>query len=160
MTTDHQDRRLSTDVDWLGGKLRPLREGKGVAISLILAEKPSKVKRVVPPQPKVVTIVPGSVFDLPATIVQVSVINNGCCFVEIDRNAVHQLILAGIPARLAKVLLAALRSTLYEENHGNCTTSSTRKKRPSSGAAGFKPRTVPSTSTITRSQYTCRKRGI
>jgi hypothetical protein len=128
--------------------------------SLIQAERPSKVKRVVPPQPKLITIVPGSVFDLPPTIVQVSVFNNGCCFVEIDRNVVSKLVLAGIPARLAKVLLATLRSTLIEENHGNCTTSSTRKKRPSSGAAGFQPRTRPNTSTVTRSQYTSTDRSV
>lgn len=161
MTTVHQDRRLSTEVDWLGGKLRPLREGKAVMLSLLQAEKPSKVKRVVPPQPKLVTIVPGAVFNLPPTIVQIAVVNNGCCFVEIDRNTVSRLILTGIPARLAKALLAALRSTLIEENHGNCTTSrSTRKKRPSSGAAGFTPRTRPGTSTITRSAYTYHKRRV
>lgn len=153
MNEVHQDRALSTDVDWLGAKLAPLREGKPVALSLILAKKPSKVKRVAEQRDKVITLVPGKLFGFSERTVVISVVDNGSCIIEIDCNSTARMVLAGIPAKLAKALLVKLRSTLGESNHGNSTTSRrNRKKRPSSGATGWKGR-APSVTIVPRSAY-------
>lgn len=160
MNEVHQDRALTTDVDWFGGALAPLREGKPVALTMILPEKKSPVKRVIQQGPKIVTIVPGELFGAPKRTFVVSVVNNGSCFVEIDCNHALRLVLAGIPAALARTLLMQLRSTLKEENHGNSTTPSStrRKKRASAGATGWKGR-PPSVSIVTRSAYTSTRRA-
>lgn len=135
MNEVHQGRELSTEVDWLGGKLRPLREGKPVAFALIPAKRESKIKRVVEPKDKIITIMPGTLLNLPRRVVVVSVIDNGSCIVEINCNVILGLVRAGIPAKLARILLNKLRQTMKEEDkHGNDSTAprSTRKKRTSS----------------------------
>jgi hypothetical protein len=154
MNEVHQDRELSTEVDWLGSRLLPLREGKVVILSLILAKKESRIRRVVEQRDKIVTIMPGQLVGLPRRTVIVSIIDNGSCIVEIDCNAIIGLVRAGVPAKLARALLEKLQYILKEEEtHGDSTTTrSTRKKRPSSGAAGWKGR-APSVSTVPRSAY-------
>jgi hypothetical protein len=146
MNEFHQD-RISTEVDWLGAKLRPLCDGQAVIFSLISARGTGKRKN------PIITIMPGQNVGLPATSVVVSVIDNGSCIVEIDCNSKTRMVMAGIPAKLAEVLLNKLRSTLREVKHGNSTTArGSRTKRPSSGSTGWTP---PSKgcSTITRNAY-------
>lgn len=127
MNRIHQD-RISTDVDWIGGKLSPLWDGKTVAFSMLLAKGTGKRKN------PLIVITPGPSIGLPRRTVIVSVINNGSCIVEIDCNSTLQLVLAGIPAKLAKLLLEKLRSTYREATNGNRTTThrphySTRARR-------------------------------
>lgn len=120
MSNDHQG-RVSTDVDWIGRALDPLREGKPVCIRMLTEHARGKRKD------PLITIVPGESFGFRMKSVVVSVINNGSCIVEIDCNSTANLVLAGIPAKLAKFLLTALQSKLREVKHGNSTT--TRPKR-------------------------------
>lgn len=164
MNEVHQDRALSTEADWFSGALAPLREGKVVKLRLLLPKKnPGKRKLAAEPPDPLITILPGELIGFPKRTVVVSVINNGSCIVEIDCNSVTRLVIAGIPAVLAKALLRKLQSTLGETNHGNSTNPqarSKRKKRPSSGAAGWK-RPPPSVTIVTRSayRYTSRSRS-
>ncbi len=130
MTKVHQD-RIDTEVDWLGIRLKPLLEGKPV--SLVMLNEQARGKRKNP----LIVITPGSQLGFVKKAVVVSVIDNGSCIVEIDCNSTSRLVLAGIPARLAKVLLEKLQSTYREEHHGNRTTSS-RREHYSRRAAYFK----------------------
>jgi hypothetical protein len=152
MNQFHQDRSVPTkDVDWLGGKLWPLRQGKPVAFAIISGNPNARGKRKDP----IVTITPGSTLGFGERVVVVSVINNGSTIVEIDCKSTAGLVLAGMPAKLAKLLLDKLRSTFTKEkHHGNSTSTPPRRrpKRPSSGATGFTPRRPP-TSVVTRSAY-------
>lgn len=122
MNRVHQD-RVSTDVDWLGVKLRPLLAGKPV--SLVLLNENGKGKRKNP----LIVITPGEPLGFRKKAVVVSVINNGSCIVEIDCNSTSGLVLAGIPAALSKVLLLKLQSIFREEYHGNRTTPRPRRAR-------------------------------
>lgn len=148
--------RLSTDVDWFGGKLWPLTQGQAVAFAIITADPKARGKRKNP----IVTITPGEPLGFGERTFVVSVINNGSCIIEIDCKSTAGLVLAGIPAKLAKLLLDKLRSTFREvTHHGNSTSTPPRRrtKRPSSGAFAYTP-TRPAPSVVTRSAYRCTPR--
>ena len=122
MNKIHQD-RISTDVDWLGGKLRPLRDGKSVCLTMYTKGKRGKFEN------PLITITPGQQFGMRREAVVVSVINIGSCIVEIDCKSVSRLIMAGIPAGLARVLFEKLQFTLREVDHGNRTTKTSTGPR-------------------------------
>ncbi len=132
MNEVHQD-QIDTEVDWLGIKLQPLLEGKPV--SLILLNEKAFGKRKNP----LIVITPGSLLGFRKKAVVVSVIDNGSCIVEIDCNSTGKLVLAGIPAKYAKILLEKLQSTYREEHHGNQSpTRTNRRARYTERATRFK----------------------
>lgn len=122
MNRIHQD-RLTTEVDWLGGKLEPLRCGQSVAFMMYTTKATGKRKN------PLIVITPGTQLNFSRKAVVVSVINNGSCIVEIGCRSTTGLILAGIPAKLAKVLVDRLQLTFREEEpHGNHTTPKRRAR--------------------------------
>jgi len=119
--------QVSTDVDWLRIRLRPLLEGRAVILTLLNETGTGKRKN------PLVTITPGDHLGFARKSVVVSVINLGSCIVEINCNQISGLVQAGIPSKFARILLTTLQLTYREVEHGNRTKARrTGKKRSSS----------------------------
>ena len=138
---------LSTDVDYLAARLQPLFKGVPIVLQLRTA-RPGHRKN------PIVTITPGSLFGWPREQFVVAVLQNGSCVVRVDtkretskrekqgapyRPRVADLVVAGIPAKLATVLMTSLQK-LYlsskEKPHGHSTTPSSTS---SSTRSTFRP---------------------
>lgn len=145
---------LSTEVDHLGTRLLPLfTQNMPVALQMFTVRGTGKHKD------PIVTLTPGTSFGWPREWIVISVINNGSCILKLNtkREAakirrqggeasprIADLVLAGIPAKLARALAAHLQTLLWslkntssktpkESHHGNST-------HPCTSARPYRPR--------------------
>lgn len=106
----------SNDVDWLLNRLEPLRRGYAVVLSMQDDRYARMVKYRGKKQNQLVTLTPGSLYGFAPDSVQVAIIGSGAAIVFPARSEkVADLILAGMPARLAKLLMEKLHR-LYQES--------------------------------------------
>lgn len=104
---------LSTDTDAFLGALAPLRFGKTVVLTM---EDPrfKAIKNYRGTKgTKLVVLVPGSAMDM-KDVVLVSVLGAGSCMVRLKSTKVADLVLAGMPAKLADVLMQKLHRIFQE----------------------------------------------
>lgn len=113
---DQQRNKFSLDanVDHLLRAVRPLRFGKVVQLWLILppvaGRKTTKVQ-----QDKLVIISPGQTIGFPKGVILVSIIGQGSSLIRpLLGEGVANLVLAGMPAKLAKFLMDAIHRVLKE----------------------------------------------
>lgn len=148
------DKRVSTEVDEFANRLKPLFDGKPVVIQLFNPASRGKKKD------PLVVLTPGASYGWSKNRILVSVLGHGACVVVLEttreRNKrvkqgieykprLTELILAGVPAQMARLLMETLE-TLNEFNkersNGTSTTTRSRKRpRPPLGSRGTKPRT-------------------
>lgn len=105
---------LSADVDWFLQALYPLRLKKPV---LLWMDDPrlKRLKNRSTATKRLVILTPGEASGLPERSVLVSVVGSGSCIVDVDaRPLVANLVLAGMPAKLAEVLMNQLRHVFKE----------------------------------------------
>lgn len=110
----------STKVDWFASALYPLRQGKTVRLLMddprTVALKKSKKGK----QERVIVLVPGQLIGTDSSIVLVSVLGKGSTAVHPrlygreKGKQVADLVLAGMPAKLATTLMNELH-TIYQE---------------------------------------------
>lgn len=105
---------LDADVDYLYQTMSPLRKGKPVNLWMELPKKSVKkttqllVKRLV-------VIVPGSVIGLPRDAVLIAIVGAGSCLLRPLRSeSIANLVLAGMPAKLASELSSVIRRIFKE----------------------------------------------
>lgn len=104
---------LSTESDAFLGALAPLRFGKTVVLTM---EDPrfKAIKNYRGTKgTKLVVLVPGSAMEMKG-VVLVSVLGAGSCMVRLNSTQVADLVLAGMPARLASVLMQKLHRIFQE----------------------------------------------
>lgn len=104
---------LSTETDAFLGALAPLRFGKTVVLTMddprFKAIKNYRGTK----GTKLIVLVPGSAMEM-AGVVLVSVLGAGSCMVRLKSTKVADLVLAGMPARLADVLMQKLHRIFQE----------------------------------------------
>jgi hypothetical protein len=113
---------LGANVDWFLGALSPLRFGKPVVLWMIHPPTSTTKKTAGPKRDRtLVVICPGSLIGLPQGSFLISVVGSGSCVVKVDESGqaqgVANLVLARVPANLAKALISAIRkvSTTHQE---------------------------------------------
>ena len=145
------DKKVSTEVDYLADRLKPLFKGTPVAIQLFSAATKGRKKD------PIIVLTPGILLGWPKNRVLLSIIHHGSCIITLEttrerkRREKHgtpfkpqltDMILAGLSAKMARLLmetLNALSESIKEKKYGNRTTprsTSTSQRRRSS-----KPRT-------------------
>lgn len=147
------DKRVSTDVDYLADRLKPLLDGTPVAIQLFNGARNSRKKD------PIVAITPGRLFGWTKNYFLVSIVNNGSCVIRFETTRerhkrekqgspfkpnLTDLIFAGVPAKLASLLmrtLATLIESHKEKKHGTSTTTQRSSTKPQERRTGTKPRT-------------------
>lgn len=105
---------LSADVDWFLQALYPLRLNKPV---LLWMDDPrlTRLKKRSASTKRLVVLTPGELSGLPERSVLVSVVGAGSCIVHVDaKPSVANLVLAGMPVKLADVLMNQLRQVFKE----------------------------------------------
>jgi hypothetical protein len=104
---------LSTDTDAFLGALAPLRFGKTVVLTMddprFKAMKNYRGNK----GTKILVLVPGSAMGI-ENCVLVSVLGSGSCMVRLKSTKVADLVLAGMPAKLADVLMQKLHRIFQE----------------------------------------------
>lgn len=100
---------LDADVDYLYQSIHQLANGKSVLIWMDMPAKPRKqTSRVV--NRKLVCLVPGTAFNEPRDILLVAIIGAGSCLIRPQgKQSIANLVLAGMPAKLAQALMNAVR---------------------------------------------------
>lgn len=127
MNKVHQ-KEISTDVDWLLGRLQLLKQGIPVALQINRERATGKRKN------PVMVITPTQYFGGPPNSFVVSVLENGSTIVIAGTKRTGNLVMAGVPAKLAAALMSALHKLYEEENHASTSTPPQRSTRPSSPA--------------------------
>lgn len=116
--------------DSFGTKLEPLT--RGYAVSLVMND-PSRARSAKyrgKKQNQFVGLAPGSLYGLPSGSVLVSIVGSGSCVIHpLESNDVAKLVLAGMPAGLARVLVTKLKSLYEGAKNGDCTPSDTHRRR-------------------------------
>lgn len=153
---DAPSTEVDHEIDYLSGRLQPLfTHNQPVALQLYTARGIGKRKD------PIITLTPGSSFGWPREWIVVSVINNGSCILKLNTKQeaakirrqggeasprIADLVLAGIPAKLAYALVTHLQTLVWslkspssqksssknplsinpqESHHGNSTHTST-----------------------------------
>lgn len=112
MMNDHP----STEVDWLLNKIEPLKRGYAVTLSMDDGKYSRLAKYRGTKKNQLVALAPGELYGFASRSVLVSIVGNGCCVVHPTRERkVADLVLAGMPAKLANLLMEKLHR-LYQEN--------------------------------------------
>lgn len=105
----------SEDVDWLLGKLEPLKRGYPVVLSMQDAKYQNRKNYRGKRADQIVALAPGELYGMTPRSILVSVIGNGACVVHpATSEKIADLVLAGMPARLANVLMGKLHQLLKE----------------------------------------------
>lgn len=105
---------LSADVDWFLQALYPLRLNKPV---LLWMDDPrlKRLKNRSTTTKRLVILTTSEASGLPERSVLVSVVGSGSCIVNVDaKPQVANLVLAGMPVKLAEVLMNQLRQVFKE----------------------------------------------
>lgn len=105
---------LDADVDLLAQAVYPLRFGNPV---LLWMDDPrmAGIKNFRGSKRKLMVISPGPITGLPVGLILISIIGSGSCLLRTDEfDKVANLVLAGVPAKLANALIAAIRKVLKE----------------------------------------------
>lgn len=108
MMNDIHRNEISEEIDILLARLAPLKKGYPVALMLDNPKGFGKKRN------PLLTLTPGILFGFRSNLVVVSVINNGSCIVQADSEKIADLILAGLPAQSARILMDRLNK-LYSE---------------------------------------------
>lgn len=114
--TSHQriEYSLDANVDWLTMALAPLRSGKPVLLWMDDPKLKAR-KKLKGDARRLVLFSPGALFSPRRTLVFVSVVGAGCCAINVVPPAkIANLVLAGVPAALAKPLMNSLYHVLKE----------------------------------------------
>lgn len=115
----HTRSKSSLDsTDYLLHALTPLRAGRAVALWMDTPRRAHRKNARSHPR-QVVVLSPGPMLGLPKGTVLVSVVGSGSCFARVDQPQyvnlnVADLVLAGIPAKLANVLMRTLQRAMQE----------------------------------------------
>lgn len=114
-STSLKSRSLRTGTADTRDPLEPLRHDKPVILEMSKPKVESKriaANRAIP-----IVLVPGKVIGAPRGKLLVSVIGHGAAIIDsVSPEALGQLVLAGIPVKLAKVLIDGIRHTLFRSN--------------------------------------------
>lgn len=105
---------LDANVDLLAQAIYPLRFGKPV---LLWMDDPrmAGMKNFRGAKRKLIVISPGPITGLPAGLILISIVGSGSCVIRTDEfDKIANLVLAGVPAKLANALVAAIRKVLKE----------------------------------------------
>lgn len=112
---------LDPDIDWLYQAVHPISRGKTVKLWMELPALRQASASVKKPRSsnlvnkKLVVLVPGYATGLPRDTLLVSVIGSGSTLLSPSRkDGIANLVLAGMPARLAKELMNVVRRILKE----------------------------------------------
>lgn len=131
------DKRVSTEVDYLADRLKPLFKGTPVAIQFFSAATKGRKKD------PIVALTPGAVFGWPKNRILLSVVHHGSCIITLEtarertkrkklgepfKPQLTDLILAGLTAKMASLLmetLNALNESTKEKKYGTSPTPRT-----------------------------------
>lgn len=148
------DKTVSTEVDYLADRLKPLFTGKPVAIQFFSAATKGRKKD------PIVALTPGSIFGWPSNRVLLSVVHHGSCILHLEtarerkkrekrgepfKPQLTDMILAGLSAKMARLLmetLTTLNASMKEKKHGT-STNPTRTTSAPQRRRGTKPRCTP-----------------
>lgn len=119
---DHARSESSLEkADSFLGVLTPLNKGKSVALWMDdprrgdVKNTHKNAHKNAEPRRRLVVLIPGPAAGLPKGAVIVCVIGSGSCIVRVDQpTKVADLVLAGIPARLATILMDTVHRVLKE----------------------------------------------
>lgn len=116
--------------DYLGAKLEPLTRGYAVTLSMqdprfdkLKAYRGKKANQLV-------CMAPGPMYALPTDTLLVSIVGNGSCVIRPHESKdVAKLVLAGMPAGLAKALQSKLNTLFEGVKNGNSTSYGAERSR-------------------------------
>lgn len=112
--TQRNKSSLDADIDWLLQKLHPVRTGKVVHLWMDLPSKTGR-KTTKSERRQLVVLSPGTTIGFPREVVLVSVIGKGSSLIRpLLADGIADLVLAGMPARLAKLLMSTLKRVIKE----------------------------------------------
>jgi hypothetical protein len=117
------DRHIG-EHDSFGAKLEPLTRGYAVSMTMQDPRHMRNPKYRGKKQNQFIGLAPGPLYGLPTGSILVSIVGSGSCVIRpFESNELAKLVLAGMPAGLAKVLVTKLK-TLYEgAKNGNSSTT-------------------------------------
>lgn len=111
---------LAPEADWFLHALEPLVRGKSVHLSFddprFSQMKNYRGKK----QKRLAILVPGPMAGLKDEIILVSVVGSGCCLIrpKIEGHRIADLVLAGMPAKLATTLMNKLHLLFRSQENG------------------------------------------
>lgn len=104
---------LEEEADHFKRILSPLKHGNIVTLAMtepvVPRKKQAHVKR-----ERLVVITPGRLFGAKPGLILISIVGKGACLVDVIHPHVANLVLAGMPVRLAKELMNQLHRILLE----------------------------------------------
>ena len=110
--------QVSKHVDWFSGTLAPLRNDKPVRLWMHVpkakvgkkSERGEQLRLV----RRFVAVIPGTQLGLPRGTFLISIIGAGSCIIEPGAHKVANLVLAGMPAKLAQELVQRINKVMKE----------------------------------------------